>query len=102
MVRRHREAPPDVKREAYTQQKAPKKKKNIRDDEIEGKVGRIYIPSQDVDNVALFKPKGVKRQRREAAAAAKEAMQDAPEARSAARRCFLCDVAGGAVLVCAY
>lgn len=61
--------------------KAPKKKKNVRSDEIEGKVGRIYIPSQDIDNLALAKPKGVRRQRREAAAAAKDAQQDAPEAR---------------------
>lgn len=86
VLRRHREAPPDVRREAYSQAKGPKKKKNVRSDEIDGKVGRIYIPSQDVDEVALFKPKGVKRQRREAAAAAKEALQDAPEVRRSLSR----------------
>lgn len=42
-------------------------------------VGRIYIPSQEIDDVALSKPKGLKRQWRAAAAAAKEATQNAPE-----------------------
>lgn len=32
---------------------------------LEGKVGRIYVPSQDVDHMALAKPKGTKRQRQE-------------------------------------
>lgn len=39
-------------------------------DVLEGKVGRIYMPKQDVGGMALAKPKGVKRERRAAAAEA--------------------------------
>ena len=37
-------------------------------DTLEGKVGRIYMPKQDVGGMALAKPKGTKRERRAAAA----------------------------------
>jgi len=47
--------------------------KNVGSDVLEGKVGRIYMPTQEVDNMALAKPKGVKRERRAAAAEAAEA-----------------------------
>eukprot|EP00983_Pelagomonas_calceolata_P034909 1093788-Pelagomonas_calceolata.AAC.3 len=41
------------------------REKNVESDLLEGKVGRIYVPSQDVDRMALAKPKGTKRQRHE-------------------------------------
>ena len=44
--------------------------KNVGSDALEGKVGRIYMPKQDVGGMALAKPKGVKRERRQAAAEA--------------------------------
>ncbi len=37
-------------------------------DLLDGKVGRIYMPKQTVDTMALAKPKGTKRGRREEAA----------------------------------
>ncbi len=37
-------------------------------DMLEGKVGRIYMPKQKVDTIALGKLKGAKREAREAAA----------------------------------
>ena len=50
-------------------------------DPLDGKVGRIYMPKQDVDGIALRKPKGLKRERREAAGTAaatkKQRRQDA-------------------------
>lgn len=39
-------------------------------DMLDGKVGHIYMPPQDMDSVALAKPKGLKRERRKAAAGA--------------------------------
>lgn len=50
--------------------------KNVGSDMLDGKVGRIYMPKQEVDSMALNKMKGLKRERREAraeAAAAKKA-----------------------------
>ena len=37
-------------------------------DALDGKVGRLYVPRQDLAGLALAKAKGVKRARREAAA----------------------------------
>lgn len=42
--------------------------KNTSTNALDGKVGRIYVPSQDLGGLALAKAKGVKRARREAAA----------------------------------
>ena len=62
-------------------------------DLLAGKVGRIYMPKQTVDKVALKKMKGVKRERRAAAAdkaegkkavASKKAKPDAEPAAAAA------------------
>jgi ribosome production factor 2 len=47
--------------------------KNVGSEMLKGKVGRIYMPRQEVDMMALAKPKGLKRSRREAAAEAKAA-----------------------------
>eukprot|EP00193_Tetraselmis_chui_P009408 CAMPEP_0177768912 /NCGR_PEP_ID=MMETSP0491_2-20121128/9999_1 /TAXON_ID=63592 /ORGANISM="Tetraselmis chuii, Strain PLY429" /LENGTH=322 /DNA_ID=CAMNT_0019285801 /DNA_START=188 /DNA_END=1156 /DNA_ORIENTATION=+ len=82
-IRRTRAPPPDVEREAMkSKPKAVKKKvKNTAFDNIDGRVGRIYMPKQDVDTVALSKMKGVKRERREQAEEAKVTKQvrkDAP------------------------
>lgn len=61
----------DLEKEACTQPKvAPKKQKNVGGDTLDGKVGRIYMPKQDVESMALNKMKGLKRERRESKAAA--------------------------------
>ncbi|CAI5956923.1 unnamed protein product [Closterium sp. NIES-65] len=52
--------------------------KNVKSDIIKGKVGRIYMPKQEVGSMSLMKMKGLKRERREAAATRKKAKQDAP------------------------
>ena len=41
--------------------------KNVGSSLLDGKVGRIYMPKQTVDTMALAKPKGLKRERRVAA-----------------------------------
>lgn len=51
--------------------------KNVGSDLLEGKIGRIYMPKQKVDGMALAKPKGLKRERREAAIERKAAKQNA-------------------------
>jgi hypothetical protein len=42
--------------------------KNVGSDNLAGKVGRIYMPRQSVDTIALGKLKGTKREARVAAA----------------------------------
>jgi ribosome production factor 2 len=72
-LRRTRPAPPDLQKEALTHPKLGKKKqKNTGFEELEGKVGRIYMPAQDLSTVALAKGKGTKRVRRDAAAERKQ------------------------------
>lgn len=44
--------------------------KNVSTDVLDGKIGRMYMPKQDVDTMALKKMKGLKRERREKAEAA--------------------------------
>lgn len=79
-VRRSRQPPPDLEKEACRQPKLDKKKqKNVGSDVLEGKVGRIYMPKQEVDKMALAKPKGVKRERRVAAAEAAAAKKQRTE-----------------------
>lgn len=66
---RHREAPPDVKREAYQQARVAKKQKNVTMDAVEGKVGRLYVERQTgLEALGAKKMKGLKRERRERAA----------------------------------
>eukprot|EP00877_Chromochloris_zofingiensis_P000399 jgi/Chrzof1/1035/Cz01g37260.t1 len=73
-IRRHREPPVDLELEALKQPKVTKKKeKNVGSDMLDGKVGRIYMPKQDVATLGLSKMKGLKRERREAKAVAKAA-----------------------------
>lgn len=67
-VRRIQEAPPDLMREALQRPSTDKKKqKNVGFDDLDGKIGRIYMPKQDLTGLNLVKGKGLKRQRREAA-----------------------------------
>lgn len=70
-VRRSREAPAELRKVAMTAAKAPKKRKNVGEDALVGTVGHVFVPRQEVDELGLSKPKGVKRGRRESAAAGK-------------------------------
>uniref|UniRef100_A0A7S0R6A6 Ribosome production factor 2 homolog n=1 Tax=Chlamydomonas leiostraca TaxID=1034604 RepID=A0A7S0R6A6_9CHLO len=86
VVRRHRAPPPDLEKEAMRQPHIGKRKeKNVGSDLLDGKVGRIYMPKQTVDTMALAKPKGTKRERRHDAAERKAAAKKpkAPEAAAA-------------------
>jgi ribosome production factor 2 len=47
--------------------------KNVDSDALVGKVGRIYMPPQKVDTIALNKMKGLKRERRQATGERKQA-----------------------------
>jgi uncharacterized membrane protein YgcG len=73
LVRRARDAPPELRKEANTAAAPPKKHKNVGEDTLIGTVGRVYVPRQEVDELALSKPKGIKRGRREKAAETKAA-----------------------------
>ncbi|KAF8407621.1 hypothetical protein HHK36_006754 [Tetracentron sinense] len=71
VVRRHRLPNDGLRKEAMkTVTEQPKKKvKNVSGDVIQGKIGKIYIPDQQVGDMALsHKAKGLKRERREAKA----------------------------------
>lgn len=69
--RRHRLPNEDVRKDAMKSSdvKPRKKVKNVGKDLLSGKVGKIYMPKQEVGDMALAKMKGMKRARREAAAA---------------------------------
>lgn len=72
-VRRSRAAPDEFQTQSMKQPKIDKKKeKNVSYDSLEGKVGRIYMPKQDLNSMALNKMKGLKRERQTAAADAAE------------------------------
>ncbi|XP_062117516.1 ribosome production factor 2 homolog [Humulus lupulus] len=69
VVRRHRLPNEGLKKEAMRTLKdqAKKKVKNVSQDIIDGRIGKVYIPDQKVGETALpYKAKGVKRERREA------------------------------------
>ncbi|KAJ7552292.1 hypothetical protein O6H91_06G049000 [Diphasiastrum complanatum] len=65
-IRRNRLPSGDLKKEPMkTPSKTTKKKvKNVSGDSFAGKVGRIYVPRQEVEGMALTKMKGLKRERR--------------------------------------
>lgn len=66
VLRRSRAPAAAVEKEAHKRPKlARKKDKNERTDALDGRVAKVYVPKQNVEELALFKPKGVKRQRRE-------------------------------------
>ncbi|KAK9824979.1 hypothetical protein WJX81_002634 [Elliptochloris bilobata] len=76
-LRRYRAAAPDLEKEALKLPKLGKKKeKNVSADLLDGKVGRIYMPKQDVGGIALHKMKGLKRKRQAAAADGRAASAD--------------------------
>uniref|UniRef100_A0A2P2JD42 Ribosome production factor 2 homolog n=1 Tax=Rhizophora mucronata TaxID=61149 RepID=A0A2P2JD42_RHIMU len=69
VVRRHRLPNESLMKEAMktAKDRTKKKIKNVSDDAVQGKYGKIYIPDQKVGSVTLpNKAKGVKRERREA------------------------------------
>ncbi|EIE24419.1 Brix-domain-containing protein [Coccomyxa subellipsoidea C-169] len=71
-IRRTRPAAADLEKEAMKRALIHKKKeKNVSRDNLEGKVGRMYVPRQEVETMPLRKMKGLKRDRRETAVAAK-------------------------------
>ncbi|KAL2323133.1 hypothetical protein Fmac_027512 [Flemingia macrophylla] len=69
VVRRHRPPNESLRKEAMktSREKPKKKEKNVKKDELQGKIGNIYIPDQKIGEMAIpNKSKGVKRERREA------------------------------------
>ncbi|XP_077252767.1 ribosome production factor 2 homolog [Tasmannia lanceolata] len=69
IVRRHRLPNAELKKEAMKtpSEQHKKKVKNVSRDVIQGKIGKIYIPDQQVGGTALpHNAKGMKRERREA------------------------------------
>ena len=73
-VGRHQEAPSDVKKQAYAKAKTGKKQKNVSQDSLEGKVGRLYVEKQTgLEDMGMMKMKGLKRERRQAAEEREEA-----------------------------
>ncbi|GFR40757.1 hypothetical protein Agub_g1369, partial [Astrephomene gubernaculifera] len=73
-VRRYRLPPSDMQQEAMKQPKLGKKKqKNVSSDALDGKIGRIYMPKQNMDTMGLSKYKGTKRERRDSARESAEA-----------------------------
>lgn len=75
VVRRNRVPGPELTKEAMKSPKSllKKKVKNVSTDSLAGKVGRIYMPKQEVGEMALAKMKGLKRERREKKAQKSEA-----------------------------
>lgn len=73
-IRRRKEAPIEMEKEAMKHPKRTQKKvKNVGMDDIDGKVGKIYVPRQDVNDIGYHKMKGEKRERREHAISRKTA-----------------------------
>lgn len=69
LVRRHRLPDESLRKESMKKAHELKKKKekNVSRDSIQGKIGKIYMPDQQVgEKVLPNKAKGVKRERREA------------------------------------
>ncbi|KAK4749299.1 hypothetical protein SAY87_026748 [Trapa incisa] len=69
VMRRHRLPNEGLRKEAMKTSidKPKKKEKNVSQDAIQGKIGKIYIPDQKVGDMKVInKSKGVKRERREA------------------------------------
>ncbi|GBG81698.1 hypothetical protein CBR_g32692 [Chara braunii] len=76
-IRRHRLPSEELEKAAMkTALRSTKKKvKNVGDDFLDGKVGRVYMPKQELDTMALSKMKGLRRERRQAAEARDVALQ---------------------------
>ncbi|ONK75984.1 uncharacterized protein A4U43_C03F22620 [Asparagus officinalis] len=84
VVRRHRLPNDSLKKEAMkTVAHQPKKKmKNVKSDAVQGKIGKIYMPDQQVGDMPLsHKVKGLKRERREAKMKSTTKEDDQPKKR---------------------
>ncbi|KAF5809891.1 putative ribosome biogenesis protein Rpf2 [Helianthus annuus] len=69
VVRRHRLPDEFLKKGLKVPHELIKKEKNVSKDALAGKIGKIYVPDQQVGSASLpFAPKGVKMERREAKA----------------------------------
>ncbi|KAG8086051.1 hypothetical protein GUJ93_ZPchr0010g7856 [Zizania palustris] len=67
VVRRHRLPVESLKKEAMKTADHTKKMKNVSKDPVQGKLGKVYIPDQQIAKMALSNDvKGLKRERREA------------------------------------
>ncbi|KAL5231725.1 hypothetical protein ABZP36_030501 [Zizania latifolia] len=67
VVRRHRLPVESLKKEAMKTADHAKKMKNVSKDPVQGKLGKVYIPDQQIAKLALSNDiKGLKRERREA------------------------------------
>lgn len=67
VLRRHRQAAESLQKEAMKAPGHAKKVKNVTNNPIEGKQGRIYIPDQEVSKLTVTSNiKGLKRERRDA------------------------------------
>ena len=78
--RRSREAPLELRKAAHAQPAAPKKRKNTAEETLTGRVGRVFVPPQEVDTLALSRPKGAKRAKRDDAVKGKLARRAAAAA----------------------
>eukprot|EP00959_Pyramimonas_sp_CCMP1952_P459514 9478361-Pyramimonas_sp.AAC.1 len=78
-LRRHRPPAHELEKEACRAPPAGKKVKNTSVDALGETYGRVYLPKQEVDEMALRKVKGLKRERRETAAAKAEAAKPESE-----------------------
>eukprot|EP01023_Acetabularia_acetabulum_P035848 TRINITY_DN3384_c0_g1_i4.p1 TRINITY_DN3384_c0_g1~~TRINITY_DN3384_c0_g1_i4.p1 ORF type:complete len:323 (+),score=51.04 TRINITY_DN3384_c0_g1_i4:68-1036(+) len=85
-IRRVQHAAYDLRQQAMKHPKLQKKKeKNVTTNLLDGTVGRLYVPQQNLQNVVMKKSKGTKRERRENAAQQKQQKrqkQDATETES--------------------
>ncbi|KAM0035774.1 putative ribosome biogenesis protein Rpf2 [Helianthus debilis subsp. tardiflorus] len=69
VVKRHRLPDEFLKKGLKVPHELIKKEKNVSKDALAGKIGKIYVPDQQVGSASLpFTPKGVKTERREAKA----------------------------------
>ncbi|CAL5022832.1 unnamed protein product [Urochloa decumbens] len=67
VVRRHRLPVESLKKEAMKTAEHAKKVKNVTKDPVQGRLGKVYMPDQQVGKLALSNDiKGLKRERREA------------------------------------
>ena len=67
VLRRHRQAAESLQKEAMKAPGHAKKVKNVTNNPVEGKQGRIYIPDQEVSKLTVTSNiKGLKRERRDA------------------------------------
>ncbi|XP_024373278.1 ribosome production factor 2 homolog [Physcomitrium patens] len=81
VLRRNREPSTDLRKEAMrlAPKTSKKKVKNVSTDSLAGKVGRMYVPAQEVGDMALTKMKGLKRERRAEAAAKASSLRNKSE-----------------------